>query len=147
MQIIFDYLDIIEQLKTQGLTQEEIGTKIGWSRSMVKQYQKLLNDIGTIIFNFCKLHQEGRVPKDGTNVPFDFTEGWFRDSGLNYNLSSVQKVLATQGYQRDLSKLAKERQGERTDLKKNNIEDSESSMLEDQNEDRKPQTRDLIAKK
>jgi len=34
-----------------------------------------------------KQHQEGRAPTNGANVPtFNFTEGWFRTSGL-YDLS------------------------------------------------------------
>ena len=46
--------------------------------------------IGTQILIFAKSFQSGRVPEFGTNVPkneqevntFDFTEGWFRSSGL-----------------------------------------------------------------
>lgn len=39
--------------------------------------------IGTGILNLARQHQKGRVPEDGTNVPIhDFTEGWFRTSGI-----------------------------------------------------------------
>jgi len=38
----------------------------------------VLNNIGTEVLDLARKHQNGRVPKNGTIVPFDFTEGWFR---------------------------------------------------------------------
>jgi len=35
--------------------------------------------IGTQILDLARRHQIGRVPRNGTIVPFDFTEGWFRN--------------------------------------------------------------------
>jgi len=54
-----------------------IGERIGWSREQVKNYIKLINSIGTNIIEIAKNNQQGRVPQNGTIVPFDFTEGWF----------------------------------------------------------------------
>ncbi len=80
---LFDWLDIIGKLRAEGLTQLQIGEKIGWSRDLVKNYQRLIDGVGTNILDLAKQCQTGRVPKNGTNVPFfDFTEGWFRNSGL-----------------------------------------------------------------
>ena len=67
------------------MTQKEIGEKIGWSRENVKNYVKILESFGTNILELCKSHQKERVPKNGTIVPFDFTEGWFRNSGLFFS--------------------------------------------------------------
>lgn len=88
---LFDWLGIIQQLKEQGLTQQEIGDKIGWSREQIKNYIKIIKTIGTQILDLCKEHQIGRVPEKGTIVPFDFTEGWFRNSGL-YDLNEEHQL-------------------------------------------------------
>lgn len=84
---LFDYIDIIKQLKDQKLTQEKIGEIIGFSREIVKFYFSLINNIGTTFLNLARTHEESRVPQNGTNVPtYHYTEGWFRNSGL-YSLS------------------------------------------------------------
>jgi DNA modification methylase/transcriptional regulator with XRE-family HTH domain len=80
---LFDRLDTIRQLKEQGLIQAEIGEVIGISRKQIADYSNLINHVVPVVLNLCRNHQEGR----GTlNVPsgtyFNFTEGWFRDSGL-----------------------------------------------------------------
>ena len=70
--------------------EEKIGERIGWSREKIKNHVTLRSKIGTQILIFAKSFQSGRVPEFGTNVPkneqevntFDFTEGWFRSSGL-----------------------------------------------------------------
>jgi hypothetical protein len=62
------------------LTQAEIGEKIGWTESKVKQYSALLNSIVTDVLGLAKKHQTGRVTEKVTNVTF--TEGWFRNSGF-----------------------------------------------------------------
>jgi len=46
---------------------------------------------GANILDLCKLHQDGRAPKKGANAPFDFTEGWFRTSGL-YDLNPFYQM-------------------------------------------------------
>jgi DNA-binding transcriptional MerR regulator len=85
---LFDWLDIIKKLKNEGLTQKEIGVKIGWSSEKVMQYSALLGNILTRILDLCRQYQKGRVSEKLTGVSFDFTEGWFRTSGL-YDLKPV----------------------------------------------------------
>jgi len=56
----------------------------------VRNHVTLRSKIGTEILVFAKTFQEGRVPDFGTFEPknersvttCDFTEGWFRSSGL-----------------------------------------------------------------
>jgi hypothetical protein len=69
---LFDYLDIIGRLK-DDYTQEEVGEKIGWSRSKVCDYSNLLNNINSP-------HGE-----------FNFTEYWFRKSGI-YDLNKDNQL-------------------------------------------------------
>lgn len=75
-----------------GHTQKEIAEILSdgqeeWSRGKVKQYVAVLDNVGTEILEFARHHQEGRVPTNGTAVPtFEFTEWWFRNSGL-YDLA------------------------------------------------------------
>ena len=57
----------------------------------VKVLPKVLDSIGADILVIAKEHQEGRVPKNGTLVPMDFTEGWFRNSGL-YDLGEDKQL-------------------------------------------------------
>ena len=80
-QELFDWLDIIARLK-DDYTQEEIGEKIGWSRSKVSQYILTFNKIDTQVLDIARKHQKGRVTKDVTHVTFNFTEGWFRTVGI-----------------------------------------------------------------
>ena len=79
---LFDWLDIIKKLREEGLTQTQIGDRIGWSREQVRNYIFVLDKIGTEVLDLARKYQNGRVPRNGTIVPFDFTEGWFRNSGL-----------------------------------------------------------------
>jgi len=95
---LFDWLDIIKQLRNKNYTQEEIGKKIKWSRSKVNNYLMLLDKIDTNILNLAKTHQEGRVSKNDTMVSFNFTERWFRDSGLydlceDYQLRFMKSLI------------------------------------------------------
>lgn len=83
---LFDRLQTIQQLKHDGYTQQEIGGLIGMSRENVSYYNTLNQKIVTNILDLCKSHQFGRVTKNVTNVTFNFTEGWFRNSGL-YDLN------------------------------------------------------------
>jgi len=65
---------------------------LGWSREKVKHHVRLLDKVGTEVLEFCKSRQTGRVPQSGTNVPtFNFTEGWFRESGI-YNLPRERQM-------------------------------------------------------
>ena len=76
---LFDWLGIISKLREEGLTQEKIGEKMGWSRGQVSQHFMLLDKIATAILDLCKIHQSGRVAQIATVVAFDFSEGWFRN--------------------------------------------------------------------
>lgn len=40
----------------------------------------VLNNIDTQVLKLARLHQKGRVSENDTSVPFNFTEGWFRNS-------------------------------------------------------------------
>ena len=40
----------------------------------------------TQVLELAQKHQKGRVTKDVTHVTFNFTEGWFRKSGI-YDLN------------------------------------------------------------
>ena len=62
---------------------KEIGERVGWTESKVKNYSQLLSAIVTSVLNLAKQCQVGRVTEKVTMVTFDFTEGWFRDSGLS----------------------------------------------------------------
>ena len=42
-----DWLDVIKSLKSQNLTQEKIGERIGWSRQQVKPIFMLIDKIAT----------------------------------------------------------------------------------------------------
>jgi len=85
---LFDYLEIIKKLREEGKTQKEIAGVLGWSVSKVKQYSALLSNVVTDVLEFCKKHQEGRVTDKVTMVTFNFTERWFRDSGI-YDLPVI----------------------------------------------------------
>ncbi|NPD90684.1 MAG: ParB N-terminal domain-containing protein [Asgard group archaeon] len=96
---LFDWLTIIKKLREEGLTQKEIGEKIGWTRGQINQYTMLLNKIDTKILDLIKQHQMGRVSDNDTMVTFSFTERWFRDSGLydlneKYQLDCMQRFIA-----------------------------------------------------
>ncbi len=90
---LFDWLEIIGKLRSDGLTQSKIGERIGWSREAVKNYKDLLDKIGTSLLGKTKNRQQGRVPQNGTMVPFNFTERWFRDSGLYQLCGEYQQRL------------------------------------------------------
>ena len=83
---LFDWVELISKMRDESLTQQEIADKIGWSVNKVKQYFVLLNEIVTRVLDKAKLHQKGRVTVEVTNATFNFTEGWFRNSGL-YDLN------------------------------------------------------------
>jgi len=82
---LFDWIELISSMKDGGYTQQEIADKIGWSRSKVAQQFSLINNVVTEILAKAKEHQEGRITNNVTAVT-NFTERWFRDSGL-YDLN------------------------------------------------------------
>jgi site-specific DNA-methyltransferase (adenine-specific) len=96
---VFDKINTVSKLVEQGYTQEQIGGILLVSREVIKNINKLNNSIGTKIINLCKSHQNGRVPSNGTNVPFNFTEWWFRISGLydlneQYQIKTINEFIA-----------------------------------------------------
>jgi len=66
------------------MSQVEIGKVMGMARGSVSQYMMLVDKIATEVLDLSKQHQEGRVAQNATNVAHNFTEGWFRNSGLYY---------------------------------------------------------------
>ncbi|MBU4300958.1 MAG: hypothetical protein KKB09_07125 [Nanoarchaeota archaeon] len=89
---VFDWLDIIKKMRTESITQEAIGKRIGWSREKVKNYNTLIEQIGTENLDLAKKHQLGRVPSIGTIVPIDFTEGGLREL-IGLNVTNVTKHI------------------------------------------------------
>ena len=79
---LFDKLNTILQLKNDGLTQDEIAEILKIDRSYVPRFNNIVNKIVTQVLDKCKSIQAGRVTNNVTDVTFNFTEGWFRNSGL-----------------------------------------------------------------
>jgi len=69
---LFDWLGIIGRLK-DDYTQEEIGNKIGWSRTMVSDYIAVLK-IDDEVLDFAKKHQISRTSKKDESTSFNFTQ-------------------------------------------------------------------------
>ncbi len=89
---LFDWIDCIAKLKYEGKTIKEISVHLGWSESKVMQYSALISNLTQILYK-CKIHQKGRVREELTNATFDFTEGWFRTSGLYELYPAYQQRL------------------------------------------------------
>jgi hypothetical protein len=79
---LFDKLNTILQLKNDGLTQDEIGNILKTSRENIGNYNVLINKIVADVLDKCKIIQDGRATKNVANATFNFTLGWFRNSGL-----------------------------------------------------------------
>lgn len=79
---LFDKLDTIKALRSDGMTQAAIGELVGWSRESVAYHSALSEKVVTEVLNLAKAHQKGRVTEKVTIVTFEFTEGWFRNSGI-----------------------------------------------------------------
>ena len=94
---LFDWLDIIKKLRDEGLTQSQIGERIGWSESKVKQYSALLSTVVTQVLNLARQYQIGRVTPEVTFATFNFTEGWFRNSGL-YDLCEKYQLALIEAF-------------------------------------------------
>ena len=92
---LFDWLDVISALKTEGLTQKAVGEKIGWSNDYVSKHCILVEKISTEVLKTARCHQSGRVDSKSTCV--DFTEGWFRNSGL-YDLGATYQPRLLQDF-------------------------------------------------
>jgi site-specific DNA-methyltransferase (adenine-specific) len=80
----------------------EIGDVLDMSRSSIKDRMKIISDIGADILEKCKANQIGRAPTNGACAPFNFTEGWFRTSGLYelneyYQTNTIDKFINDKG--------------------------------------------------
>lgn len=73
--------------------QATIGKRIGWSRQQVSQYLVLIDKIATQVLDLTRQRQKGRVSENATDVAFDFTEGWFRSSGLYDRSKNLAKLI------------------------------------------------------
>ena len=87
----FYWLDIIKRLRNEGLTQKEIGEKIGWTRTKIADFNRIIESIVADVLDLCKKHQIGRVTQNVAIATFDFSEGWFRYSGL-YDLIKTHQI-------------------------------------------------------
>lgn len=100
---VFDWLDVIGRLRDEGLTQAEVGGRVGWSRGTVSQYILIHEKVATEVLELAKQYQNGRVVEKTTSVVFTFTEGWFRSSGLyDINEEHQEKLGGRVGWSRDL---------------------------------------------
>jgi len=88
------------------LTQEKIGEKMGWSEAQIKNYSMLANKIVPQCLEICKTLQCGLGTKKVPSVAFDFTEGWFRTSGL-YGLNEKYQLECIQRFINDKSRWSK----------------------------------------
>lgn len=79
---LFDWIELIGKMRNEGLTQQEIGDKIGFDRNVIAGYVRLLDNIVAQVLEKTKEHQVGRVTSGVTIATKNFTEGWFRNSGL-----------------------------------------------------------------
>lgn len=82
---LFDWIELISSMKADGYTQKEIAEQLSWSKQKVSDYNNV-NDLSAVILELAKGHQKGRADSESANAYFNFTEGWFRNSGL-YDLN------------------------------------------------------------
>ena len=100
-QDLFDVLYRIGKLKDEGLSQREIGELFGWGKGNTSNYSVLLEKMSTRFLDLTRDCQIGRVEQKSTHVDtFDFTEGWFRTSGL-YDLSEEFQLLFFEKFKAD----------------------------------------------
>ena len=76
---LFDWLFRIKTLKAEGLTQAQIGARIGWEENHVKKHSMLLNKIVPQVLELAERCQDGRETDDVPNGTFNFTEGLLRN--------------------------------------------------------------------
>ncbi|PZN47371.1 MAG: hypothetical protein DIU65_17195, partial [Proteobacteria bacterium] len=106
---LFDWLDVIRRLRDEEPTQARIAERIGWSREQVRDYVRLSERVGAEVLDLAKRHQEGRAPMDGANAPaFNFTEGWFRTSGL-YDLPAKYQLRLMEAFIADKCRWTKDK--------------------------------------
>jgi transcriptional regulator with XRE-family HTH domain len=79
-------------VREEGLTQAKIGERVGWTKQYVSYFSSINDNLSTKVLALAKKNQSGRVDKKSTSV--DFTEGWFRDSGL-YDLGGQHTATQT----------------------------------------------------
>jgi hypothetical protein len=79
---LFDWLGIIQRLREEGKTQQETADILGWGRGKVGKYMMLMEKIVPRVLEIAKKHQIGRGTDDVPIGTFNFTEGWFRNSGI-----------------------------------------------------------------
>jgi len=87
------------RLRDESLTQAQIAERIGWSRTQVANHFAVLDHVVTPVLDLARSHQSGRVTEGVTGVTFDFTEYWFRTSGLydlceEYQLDFMKRFIA-----------------------------------------------------
>jgi site-specific DNA-methyltransferase (adenine-specific) len=87
---LFDWLDFVAKLKSDGLTQAAIGERIGMAREVVAMHVQLLNSVVAKVLDIAKQHEDGRATKD-VAIATKFTLGWFRNSGL-YDLNKENQL-------------------------------------------------------
>jgi len=143
---LFDWLSIIQRLKEDGLTLKEIEEKTHWKKSYIGYHTQLKEKISTDVLDFCKSHQKGRVDKKSTIVEFDFTEGWFRDSGL-YDLCDDYQMACLEAFINDKCNWSKQKLQQET--KKYNLWQDFISICKEQlvNEDYLEELIELIENK
>lgn len=90
---LFDWIEVISSMKEVGYTQQEIAERIGMSRSKVADYSSLINVVVADVLGLAKQHQKGRATHNVANATFNFTEGWFRNSGLYQLNEKYQQQL------------------------------------------------------
>lgn len=98
---VFDWIEVIGNMKEEGYTQQEIADKIGWSRQKVNDYQTLINKVDAQLIESMKGIQKGRASSDDAIA--SFTEGWFRNSGL-YQLDGLYQEVLIEGFIADKCK-------------------------------------------
>ena len=100
-QDLFDVLFRIGKLKKEGLSQREIGELFDWGKDNTSRYSILLDSVSPLFLDMARVCQIGRGE---TNSPrgetFDFTEYWFRTSGL-YDLSEEFQQLFFEKFKAD----------------------------------------------
>ena len=92
---LFDWLSVLGNLKRQGLKGVEVADKLGWSPQKVSDYSNVLEKISAQVLEMARCCQIGRADKKSALA--DFTEGWFRDSGL-YALCEKYQLRFMEGF-------------------------------------------------
>ena len=98
---LFDMLYKIQKMKDEGLTQREISEILRWGKDNTSRYSILVEKISPKFLEKSKTVQINRCETDSPRgEKFDFTEGWFRDSGL-YGLDEEYQLLFFEKFKGD----------------------------------------------